>query len=367
MRAKVLFFLTRSDALGGAAVHVADLSDSLSEIGMKVTVLMGGDGPVRSLFENDAVEVETVPFLNRKVSPAKDLVAFFYIFWRIYREEPDIVSSHTSKVGILVRLACYLLGQTNIFTPHCWSFFQIGKPARAYKLMEIVMTLFSSIIVCVSRDEKKAIESERLMSRARVMVIHNGMKVVREPKDPSDDKELNFVQIARFEEQKDFDTLFSAIDLLRDRPFVVHLIGEGSLRDEALQKIEQMDLGDKVIFYGQRRDVENFLLRGRVYLLSTHWEGLPRSIIEAMGAGMPIIATRVGGIPELVSEGRTGHMFMPEDSQALARCMDRYLSNPKLILQFGKRSRETFRRKFTYDHMLANYLLLYDALLDHEV
>ncbi len=367
MRAKVLFFLTRSDALGGAAVHVADLSDSLSKIGMKVTVLMGGDGPVRSLFENDAVEVESVPFLNRKVSPAKDLVAFFYIFWRIYREKPDIVSSHTAKVGMLVRIACYLLGHTNIYTPHCWSFFQFGKPAGTYKLMEIVMTLFSSIIVCVSRDEKKAIESERLMSRATVLVVRNGVKAIRVPKDPSDDKELNFVQIARFEEQKDFDTLFSAIDLLRDRSFVVHLIGEGPLREEALQKVEQMGLEDKVIFYGQRRDVENFLLRGRVYLLSTHWEGLPRSIIEAMGAGMPIIATRVGGIPELVSEGRTGHMVMPEDSQALAHCMDRYLSNPKLILQFGKRSRDTFRRKFTYDHMLANYLSLYDALLDHEI
>ena len=367
MRAKVLFFLTRSDALGGAAVHVADLSDSLSEMGMKVTVLMGGDGPVRSLFENDAVEVETVPFLNRKVSPAKDLVAFFYIFWRIYREKPDIVSSHTSKVGMLVRIACYLLGHTNIYTPHGWSFFQIGKPAGVYKLMEIVMTLFSSIIVCVSRDEKKAIVSERLMSSTRVLVIHNGMKVVREPKDPSEDKELNFVQIARFEEQKDFDTLFSAIDLLRDRSFVVHLIGEGPLREEAYQKVKEMGLGDKVIFYGQRRDVENFLLRGRVYLLSTHWEGLPRSIIEAMGAGMPIIATRVGGIPELVSEGRTGHMFMPEDSQALAHCMDRYLSNPKLTSQLGKRSRETFRRRFTYDRMLANYLSLYDTLLDHEI
>lgn len=367
MRPKVLFFLTRSDALGGAAVHVADLSDSLSEVGMKVTVLIGGNGPVRSLFENASVEVETVPFLSRKVSPAKDLVAFLYILWRIYSEKPDIVSSHTSKVGMLVRVACYLLGHTNIYTPHCWSFFQGGKPAGVYKLMEIVMTLFSSIIVCVSKDEKKAIESERLMSRARVLVIHNGMKVIREPKDSCDDNELNFVQIARFEAQKDFDTLLSAIDLLRDRSFVVHLIGEGPLRDNALQKVEQMGLGDKVIFYGQRRDVEYFLRRGRVYILSTHWEGLPRSIIEAMGAGMPIIATRVGGIPELVSEGWTGHMFMPEDYQALARCMDRFLSNPDLILQFGKRSRETFRRKFAYDHMLANYLSLYDAILDHEI
>ena len=231
MRPKVLFFLTRSDALGGAAVHVADLSDSLSEVGMKVTVLIGGNGPVRSLFENASVEVETVPFLSRKVSPAKDLVAFLYILWRIYSEKPDIVSSHTSKVGMLVRVACYLLGHTNIYTPHCWSFFQGGKPAGVYKLMEIVMTLFSSIIVCVSKDEKKAIESERLMSRARVLVIHNGMKVIREPKDSCDDNELNFVQIARFEAQKDFDTLLSAIDLLRDRSFVVHLIGEGPLRD----------------------------------------------------------------------------------------------------------------------------------------
>lgn len=367
MKPKVLFFLTRSDALGGAAVHVADLSDSLSEIGMKVTVLMGGDGPVRNLFENDEVEVDSVPFLSRKVSPAKDLVAFLYIIWRIHREKPDIVSSHTSKVGMLVRISCYLLGHTNIYTPHCWSFSQTGKPAGIYKLMEIAMTLFSSIIVCVSKHEKNVIESERLMSKSRVLVIHNGMKVVREPKNPSDDKELNFVQIARFEEQKDFDTLLSAIDLLRDRSFVVHLIGEGPLREKALQKVEQMGLGDKVIFYGQRRDVENFLRQGRVYILSTHWEGLPRSIIEAMGAGMPIIATRVGGIPELVSEGRTGHMFMREDSQALAQSMDRFLSNPKLILQFGKRSREAFRRKFTYDRMLADYLSLYRALLDHEI
>lgn len=366
MRAKVLFFLTRSDALGGAAVHVADLSDSLSEMGMRVTVLMGGDGPVRSLFENDAVQVETVPFLSRKVSPAKDLVAFLCIFWRICREKPDIISSHTSKVGMLVRIACYLLGHTNIYTPHCWSFFQIGNPARLYKLLEVVMTLFSSIIICVSKDEKKAIESERLMSRARVSVIHNGMKVIGERKDPSDDEELNFVQIARFEAQKDFDTLLSAIDLLRDRSFVVHLIGEGPLREEALQKVEQMGLGNKVIFHGQRRDVDNFLRRGRVCILSTHWEGLPRSIIEAMGAGMPVIATMVGGIPELVSEGRTGHMFMPEDSRALAHCMDRFLSDPQLVAQFGKRSRETFRRKFTYDRMLAEYLSLYRTLLDRE-
>lgn len=366
MRAKVLFFLTRSDALGGAAVHVADLSDSLSQIGMQVTVLMGGDGPVRSLFENEAVKVETVPFLSRNVSLGKDVFAFFYLLWRICREKPDIISSHTSKAGMLVRIACYLLGHTNIYTPHCWSFFRIGKRTGVYKGMEIVMTQFSPIIVCVSKDEKKAIESERLRSRAKVLLIHNGMKGLREPNDPSEDNELNFIQIARFEAQKDFDTLFAAIDLIRDRSFILRLVGEGPLKGKAQRQVEQMGLQQKVIFYGQRRDVENFLRRGRVYILSTHWEGLPRSIIEAMGAGMPIIATKVGGIPELVREGRTGHMFSPGDSKELALCMDRFLSDPQLIFQYGDRSKETFRRKFTYDRMLARYLSLYHALLDHE-
>ena len=122
MKGKILFLLTRSDAIGGAAVHVADLSSDLADIGMRVKVIIGGDGPVLGLFRNKKVHMQKIPQLVRNISPLKDLIAFVFIYWTIFFDRPDIISIHTSKVGVLGRLACFLQGNRSIYTPHCWSF-----------------------------------------------------------------------------------------------------------------------------------------------------------------------------------------------------------------------------------------------------
>lgn len=362
MKDKVCFLLTRSDSIGGAAIHVADLSNDLASRGFEVFVLIGGNGPVIGLFKNEKVTVITIPYLVREVSPFKDILAFFYLSWFIFSFNPSFVSVHTSKVGILGRLICFLFAKKCIYTPHCWSFLQGGRSAFFFLIVEKAMTLLSECIVCVSNDERRAIGQNVFMPRENILVIHNGMKDLENIADFSD-QETNFVQISRFEEQKDFVTLVNALARISGSNWKMHIIGDGPLRRIYERKVVLMGLEGKVNFYGQRRDVENFLGKGRVYILCSNWEGLPRSIIEAMRASMPVVATNVGGIPELVDNGATGILFPLKDDLELASSLLRLIKDPQIIPTMGEEGRLRYERYFTYDKMFSKYMALYKDIL----
>ena len=173
--------------------------------------------------------------------------------------------------------------------------------------------------------------------------------------------------IARLTEQKGHRYLFEALASQRSLADV-HLlvVGGGEQRDALVNDVEQKGLSARVHFLGPRRDLGNLLAAMDLFVLASLWEGLPLSMVLAMGAGVPIVATRVAGIPEVVADGRTGLLVPPRDANALGLALARLLGDPDLHRRFGDEARAAVLPRFGVDRYVESVASLYDRLLLQE-
>jgi glycosyltransferase involved in cell wall biosynthesis len=141
------------------------------------------------------------------------------------------------------------------------------------------------------------------------------------------------------------------------------VVGEGPDRDAVAQAIHDRGLADRVELTGTREDVAQILARADVFVLSSRSEGMPMSALEAMAAGLPVVATAVGGVPELVVDGETGFLVPPGDAPALSRALDRILGDPDLRRRLGEAGRQRAGGMFALPEWQAAHLRLYEELL----
>ena len=173
--------------------------------------------------------------------------------------------------------------------------------------------------------------------------------------------------IARLTEQKGHRYLF---DALASHPALadIHLlvVGGGEQRDALGRDVDLKGLSSRVHFLGPRRDLGNLLAAMDVFVLPSLWEGLPLSMVLAMGAGVPVVATTVAGIPEVIDDGRTGLLVPPRDASALGRALARLLSDPNLHRQMSADARNAVLPRFGVDRYVDSVVALYDRLLSQE-
>ena len=170
--------------------------------------------------------------------------------------------------------------------------------------------------------------------------------------------------IARLTEQKAHRHLF---DAMASTPELgsLHLlvVGDGDLREELRRQVEQLGLSSRVYFLGARRDLGNLLGAIDVFVMPSLWEGLPLSMVLAMGAGLPVVATRVAGIPEVVQDGVTGILVAPADVPALGSALARLVADPALRQTMGAAASAFVRPRFGVETYVAAVTDLYDRLL----
>jgi glycosyltransferase involved in cell wall biosynthesis len=173
--------------------------------------------------------------------------------------------------------------------------------------------------------------------------------------------------IARLTEQKGHKVLFEALASPEHGPAFGNVrllvVGDGPLRDELHAAAAQLGLGSRVIFLGARRDLGDLLAALDVFVMPSFWEGLPLSLILAMGAGLPVVATAVAGIPEVVTDGETGWLVPPGNPSALARTLAAVLGDRERAKAVGAAAKEWVRPRFGVDEYVAAVTALYDRLL----
>ncbi|WP_113928344.1 glycosyltransferase [Bacillus sp. P14.5] len=167
--------------------------------------------------------------------------------------------------------------------------------------------------------------------------------------------------VARFSAQKDYKTLIQSITKV-EGDFRVRLVGDGELIGEIKQIVLQLNLSDKVEFLGKRNDVIDLLRESDVFILSTNYEGLPISIIEAMSQGLPVVATDVGGVNELIADNKNGYLVRRKDSDQLAEKIKNLISDQALRNSMGDESYKRFRDKFTSKVMLDKTFNVYEEI-----
>lgn len=370
---KIAFLITRSDAVGGATLHVRDLCGSLIERGHEVTVLVGGQGPVTEEFAAAGVPFRPLRHLVRAIRPARDMRALLEIRSALVDLRPDLISIHTSKAGWLGRLVGHWLDIPTVFTPHGLSFGRgVSTPKRAiYTFAERLVGQFSEQMVTVSRAESELALRHRIVRPERLVTIHNGITDVPESlRATHRGTDVRLVTIARCQAPKDHRTLLRALGELESRSFgsrrwTLDWLGDGRLLDDARNLAVDLEIGDRVNFLGDRRNVEDFIAAADVFLLVSRSEGHPRSILEAMRARLPVVATDVGGCGESVVDGETGFLVPPGDSATLAVRLAELLDDVGLRVRMGDAGRTRYEDYFTLDSMAAKTVALYESIVSH--
>lgn len=365
---RIAFVVTRADSFGGASVHVRDLAAYFRARGHEVLVFLGGTGPV-----TDALKIAGVPFvalkhLGRPIKLGADLRAIGELRMELRKFQPDIVSTHTSKAGFLGRIASWSLGIPAIYTPHCWSFVEGFPGAHYYLWAERFARPFGRRIIMVSEAERQEGLSRKVGSTSHLVTVHNGMPDVGSTlrADPSRSTP-RLVMVGRCEAQKDHLTLFHALGRLKKIAWTLDCIGDGPLRPQLESAALDLGIRERVNFLGYRRDVAEHLSRAQVFVLITHWESFPRSIIEAMRAGLPVIATGVGGTAEAVIDGETGFVVGRGDVDDLTERLEGLIQDASLRTKFGTAGRRRYETEYTLERMVRQTAQVWEAVLDRQV
>ena len=361
---KILFLIARADTVGGAQVHVKDLAISLQQDNHKVLVLTGAKGVYNDILKQQGVESVACQTLYPQINPLKDGKSLRFIIEIIKEFQPDLLSIHSSKTGILGRIASKITDVPCLFTAHGWSFTSgVPEPSRSiYQWIEKQTAPLANKIVCVSECDrniaiKAGIESDRLIT------VHNGMKDISTiPRaTPSEDNPVKILMVARFGAQKDHLSLIEAFKNISGAELI--LVGDGSSEQEMKTLVARLDLAEKVKFLGLRKDVPEIMAQAQVYALISHWEGLPRTIIEAMRAGLPVVASDVGGVRELVDDGETGYVIPRSDRKSLADKLTKLVADAQLRAKMGELGRQKYDSQFKFQYMYEKTFNTYQEIV----
>jgi len=368
---RIAFLVTRADAIGGVQVHVRDLCAALLEDGHDPVVLVGGCGPYTDDLARARIPHVPLRHLKRPlrfpVRPLEDGRALCEMVRVLRKLSPDLVSAHSTKAGGLGRLAAWKLGLPVLFTAHGWAFAEgVPRPsAFVYRWAERVASPLADRIVTVSDFDRALAVRHRVAAADRVVTIHNGVHDVPESSRASPGVQPpRLIMVARFERQKDHATLLRALARLQDLVWHADLVGDGPQRAATERMAHELGLAARVGFLGARHDVAACLAQAQLFVLTTHWEGLPRTVLEAMRAGLPVVATDVGGIGELVRDGESGFLVPRGDPEALAERLRHLIVEPQRRLELGRNGRQRFERGFTFQRMYEETLALYRSVLE---
>jgi glycosyltransferase involved in cell wall biosynthesis len=359
--------ITRSDTIGGAHVHVRDLCLALRQRGHDVTVLVGGNGPFVEELARCGLPFRALPALVRRIHPWHDAAAVLQLR-RVLRElRPDLVSTHSSKAGWLGRLAARSLGIPVTYTAHGWAFTPAAGSdgSRLYRIAERMAAPFASRIITVSRFDENLARQHRIGRRGQVITVHNGVVDIAPSMRSSPEKDPpRIVMIARLDAQKDHDTLLRALAQLARLDWTLELLGDGPGESACRELARKLGIEGRIQFSGLQGDVAQRLARSQVLVLFSNYEGLPLSILEGMRAGLPVVASAVGGVSECVQDGGTGILVPPRDVPAGRAALERLLSSPVLRKEMGEAGRTRYEELFTLDRMIDQTLSVYsDAIL----
>ena len=368
---KILYVITKSN-WGGAQRHIYDLAMAIKERGDTVVVALGGNGVLRQKLEDLGVKTYTIDKLGRDLSAVKDAGSFRQIFSVIKHERPDILHLHSPKAAGLGALAGRLLRVKKIvYTVHGWTF---NETRPAYQKLGIILASWITVlcvhkIVLLSEQEHK--QAERFpFTKDKLTVIPLGMKApifmsVEGTKQTlakhigmnlgEFKKKTVIGTIAELHPNKGLNYLIDAMANVcsAHQEAISIVIGDGDLLTKLHMQIKEKGLEGRVFLAGYMTDASQYLKAFNIFVLPSIKEGLPYVILEAGSASLPVVATTIGGIPEMIEDMKSGVLVQPKDSGELAHAISYMIEHPILARQYGAALKETVAQKFSLEKMVS--------------
>jgi glycosyltransferase involved in cell wall biosynthesis len=305
--------------------------------------------------------------LGRRTST--DLHHWFGLRGILRRERVDVLHSHMfgsnawgTVIGRLARVPVIVAHE------HTWSY--VGRPLRRLVDREVIGRGSTAFIAVSRDDQRKMIEIEGV-DPEKILHVPNGTSAPPPPSGADVRAELGIPPgvpvigtVSVLRPQKALDVFIRACaELLRENPDLrVLLAGDGPLRDELTEMVAGLGVQDRLLMLGYRSDAPDVLAALDVAISSSAFEGSPLAVMEYMESARPIVATRVGGVPDLIEDGVHGLLVEPGDAEALAAATRRMLADPEAARRMGEAARERRRREFTVEVMVRRFEALYERL-----
>lgn len=360
---RILYLITKSE-IGGAQVHVRDLMHSMMADGHTVGLMSYPGG----YLEDEAKNIGATFYPNLNFSNSFNPLNAVYAILNIRKDvkdfSPDLVSIHSSSAGFLGRLAIRKKVPT-VFTAHSFAFTEGAPHLRKIVaiIAEKIVARYTDKIICVSDFDRKLALKYRTTPAEKLVTIYNGVES-NVLNDTS--RENIIIANGRLAYPKDYGLLLEAYKVANLGDMRLEIIGDGPDRQIVESKIIELGLVGKVSLLGNltQRAVREKLSQSKVFVLVSKHEGFPLSILEAMSAGLPVIASRVGGIPEEVDSacGILVSNIKEDIAQALIT-----LSSESKQKQMGESARKTFEEKFTLNKFLEATKKVYRDILVSQI
>lgn len=379
MPAKVVHLVTRLD-LGGAQQNTLHTVRNLDRSRFEPVLVCGPGGMLDEEVKNDPlVRVIFVESLLRDISPFYDLLALLELAKVLLAEKPAILHTHSSKAGILGRLAAVLAGVPIVVHTYHGFGFHDRQPAfvkNLYVFLERLCARFSDALVFVSRANIAYAAEHGIVESQEATLIRSGVKLAGLPA-PVDAAKLKMsagvgmhkllvVSVGNLKPQKNAgDFVSAAAAVFAEVPearFV--FLGDGPERRALEARAFALGLEGKVLFLGWRRDAAQWLAAADVFVLTSLWEGLPRALVEAMKSGLPAVCYATDGVTDMIKNGENGFMVEPGDHAALAGRVTALLKDEALRKTLGAAAAASIGPEFDIDGMVRSQEALYERLAD---
>jgi glycosyltransferase involved in cell wall biosynthesis len=366
---KILLVITKSN-WGGAQRYVYDLATGLPNT-FQISVAFGTEGLLAKKLRDANIKTFYIEALQRDVSILNDVKSFFELLKLFRAEKPDIVHLNSSKAGVVGALAarCAHIKKI-IFTAHGWAFYE--NRSLWWKvpvaLSQYLTVLLSDKTICVSK--KVATDAHWMFGvQNRFRTIHNGVRSIellsreeaRAKIAPRVNASFWIGTIAELHPRKQLETAIAAFGIIADRypQTILVIIGEGQEREKYERHIRTLGLTERVLLCGHIDNASSYLSAFDIFFSSSMAEGFAYAILEAGSAGLPIVATPVGGTPEIIIHGTTGLLVPPGNSATFANAFEQLLRDESLREKLGIAVRTRTDNEFSIEQMIQKTTELY--------
>jgi glycosyltransferase involved in cell wall biosynthesis len=371
---KILYILEATS--GGTQKHVIDLAKKIDKSEYQIDIIYSTSRNKHFIEESDGIFNKLFGLPIERSASFSDIANILRIRKIIKENKYDIVHCHSTKAGFVGRVAAFISRHPNIiYSPHGFMFCdtRVKFKRQLYLSLEKYLGYLTKKLIAVSGSERDLALEHHIVPNKKIITLYNSI-------DPSDFSDFNYENrvpeklknknndiilgnVGRLYYQKDPITLIKSFKIINDRFPNTRLVivGDGPLEDECRRLIHKLNLQDRIELAGYQKNSKDYYKTFDIFLLSSHYEGLPYALLEAMIMGIPSVGTDVVGIKDLIKHGETGYLAKEEDHQGFAEAVIKLLENPVLISAFSENAKRITKTNYNFNDGIKEYQEFYTS------
>lgn len=371
---KILYILEATS--GGTQKHVIDIAKKIDKSEFKIDLVYSTKRNKNFAPLSKDIFNETFGLPISRTGSFSDINNILKIKNIINRNNYDIVHCHSTKAGFVGRLAAYLSKHPNVvYSPHGFMFCDTRIKLRRllYLYLEKYLGYITNKIIAVSGSERDLALEHHIVPNDKIITLYNSI----DPSDYDDHEYVNRVPekmnnnnddiilgtVGRLYYQKDPITLIKSFKIINNHFPNTKLVfvGDGPMLEKCKKLINSLELNDRIMLEGFQKNSKDYYKKFDIFVLSSHYEGLPYALLEAMIMGIPSVGTDVVGIKDLIVHGKTGYLVDEEDHIGLAKSVITLLENPDILTLFSKNSKKITQNNFNFNNGIKEYEEFYTS------